>query len=159
MTTRLSGFLCAALALGGAQAAASESSDCLVTAPSGDFLGKPFPASDHWYGSESLAVILPKDGIWRGMGPRHNFRDKLFWWSLGFEPGLESNMEVTATSLDDPAAKADISRTTNAHAPSLGGWTMLVLVEFPSPGCWQITGRYSGQTLSFVVDVRADPST
>lgn len=143
----------------GSQAVAAESGACPTTVPSAALLGEPFPASDHWYGSETLAVILRPQGIWRGMGPGYNFRDKLFWWSLGFRPGLESNMEVSGRSLDNPALKADISRTTNAHAPSLGGWTMLVLVEFPAPGCWEITGRYFGQQLSFVVDVRADPSS
>ena len=122
-------------------------------------LGKPFPASDRWHGSEALAVMLPPDGVWRGMGAARNFADKLFWWSLGFKPGLESNLEVTGKSLDDPAMTADISRATNAHSPSLGGWTMLVGAAFPAPGCWKITGRYLGQVLSFVVEVRADPST
>jgi hypothetical protein len=143
----------------GSPAVAAEAGACPTTVPSTDLLGEPFPASEHWYGSEALAVILRPDGIWRGMGPGYNFRDKLFWWSLGFKPGLESNMAVSGRSLDNPELKADVSRTTNAHSPSLGGWTMLVLVEFPSPGCWEITGRYLGQRLSFVVEVRADPST
>jgi hypothetical protein len=30
---------------------------------------------------------------------------------------------------------------------------MLVLVEFPSAGCWELTGRYLGQELTFVVEV------
>lgn len=141
------------------QAVAAESGACPTTVPAAALLGEPFPSSDHWYGSETLAVILRPEGIWRGMGPGYNFRDKLFWWSLGFKPGLESNMEVSSRSLDNPELKADFSRTTNAHAPSLGGWTMLVLVEFPTPGCWEITGRYFGQQLSFVVEVRADPSS
>jgi hypothetical protein len=29
---------------------------------------------------------------------------------------------------------------------------MLVAVEFPSAGCWEITGEYLGQKLSFVVE-------
>ena len=137
-------------------ATAQESAGCPKTVPADDLLGEPFPSSDHWYGSESLAVILRPDGIWRSMGPQHNYRDKLFWWSLGFKPGSESHLEVSAKKLDGTGATADISPPTNAHAPDLGGWTMLVAVEFPSPGCWEITGRYLGQTLSFVVDVRGD---
>jgi hypothetical protein len=34
-----------------------------------------------------------------------------------------------------------------------GGWAMLVMVEFPAIGCWELTGEYKGQTLSFVVQV------
>jgi hypothetical protein len=30
---------------------------------------------------------------------------------------------------------------------------MLVAVEFPSIGCWEISGEYKGQRLSFIVDV------
>jgi hypothetical protein len=143
----------------GAPAAAGEPGSCPVTVPAADLLGEPFPPSERWYGSEALAVLLPPEGIWRGMGPESNFADKFFWWSLGFKPGLEPNLQVSAKSLDDPGKMANISSATNAHAPSLGGWTMLVGVAFPSPGCWEITGRYFGQTLSFVVDVRADPQT
>jgi hypothetical protein len=32
---------------------------------------------------------------------------------------------------------------------------MLVAVEFPSSGCWEITGEYLGQKLGFVVEVSA----
>ena len=137
--------------------APSESlTQCLTTTPSGQIFGKPFPASDRWYGSESLAVMLPKDGIWLGMGPEHHYRDKLFWWSYGFKPGGESNLKVSARNLNDSSLVADISAPTGADAPSLGGATMLVAVEFPAAGCWEITGDYLGQTLSFVVEVRTD---
>jgi hypothetical protein len=135
---------------------AEDLATCPKTAPSGEIFGKPFPPSEHWYGSETLAVILRPDGIWRGMGPQHNYRDKLFWWSFGFKPGSESNLKVSAKSLDGSPGKASISPPTNAGAPSLGDWTMLVLVEFPAAGCWEITGEYLGQKLSFVVEVRAD---
>jgi hypothetical protein len=129
---------------------------CPRTLGSRDLLGKPFPSSALWYGSEALAVILRPDGIWRGMGPSFNYRDKLFWWSHGFQPGLESNLKVIGKRLDADAPPANISSTTNAKAESLGGWAMLVGVEFPSAGCWQITGSYLGQELSFVVEVRAN---
>jgi|SRR5688572_17138959 len=137
-------------------ARAADGVACPRTLGTSDMLGKPFPSSDRWYGSESLAVILRPDGIWRGMGPNSNFRDKLFWWSQGFKPGLEANLTVTGKRLDADSPPAEISKTTNAHADSLGGWAMLVGVEFPSAGCWQLTGKYLGQELSFVVEVRAD---
>jgi len=149
-------LLAVVLPVGAAQA--NKNSVCPRTLGSGEVLGKPFPSSDRWYGSEALAVILKPDGLWRGMGPSNNYRDKLFWWSLGFKPGAESNLKVTGKRLDKDAPPANISRATNAHAESLGGWTMLVMVEFPSSGCWQITGEYLGQKLTFVVEARADES-
>jgi hypothetical protein len=129
---------------------------CPKTPASGQILGKPFPQSERWYGSEALAVMLPPDGRWRGMGPSHRYRDKLMWWSNGFKPGGESNLKVTGKRIDGEAPPAVISRPTNANAPSLGGWAMLMLVEFPSPGCWEIAGNYLGQELKFVVEVLAD---
>jgi len=149
-------MLFAAALVWASPAGTEENANCPKTVPSADLLGKPFPSSDHWYGSETLAVILRPDGIWRGMGPKHNFRDKMFWWSFGFKPGSESNLTVTARRLDSSSPPADISAATNAGAPSLGGWTMLVMVEFPAAGCWEISGDYLGQVLSFVVEVRAD---
>ena len=145
MTSLLAGGLCA-----------EEVSTCLSTIPSGRILGKPFPSSDSWYGSESLAVVLPDNGVWGGMGAAHNYRNKLFWWSYGFRPGSESSLVVRGRRLDRESPPADISRATNAHSPSLGGWAMLVGVEFPSSGCWEITGEYLGQTLSFVVNVPSE---
>src|SRR5262249_25869093 len=123
----------------------SHAGTCVTTPPAGPILGKPFPASDNWYGSEALAVMLPPGGIWRGMGPAHHYRDKLFVWSLGFKPGGESNLKVTGRRIDADAPPADVSQASNANAKSLGGWAMLVAVEFPSPGCWEIAARYLGQ--------------
>lgn len=138
-------------------ASAAPRPDCPVTIPTAGLLGKPFPSSDHWYGSETLAVMLRPEGIWRGMGSQYRYRDKLFWWSHGFKPGLESNLRVSAKRVDGESPPAWVSRTTNAGSGDDSWWAMLVLVEFPSAGCWEITGDYLGQRLSFVVDVRADP--
>jgi hypothetical protein len=134
---------------------AEELAACLTTTPGGALLAEPFPSADRWYGSEALAVILPPGGIWNGLGPERHYRNKLFWWSAGFRPGLEHNLTVTGRRLDADAPPATVSRSTNAHSPSLGGWTLLVGVEFPSAGCWQILGEYLGQKLAFTVEVPA----
>ena len=115
-------------------------------------LGPPFPDSSHWYGSESFAVQLSPDGTWPTTAPGARIAVKLFWWSAGFRPGMESNLVVTLKELNGAAANAVVSRATNAHAESLGGWTMLTGIDFPDAGCWEITGRYLGQELTFVVE-------
>jgi hypothetical protein len=89
------------------------------------------------------------------MGAAYNYRNKFFWWSYGFRPGSESSLVVRGHRLDRESPQPNVSRPTNAHSPSLGGWTMLVGMEFPSSGCWEITGEYLGQRLSFVVSVPA----
>ena len=121
-------------------------------------LGPPLPASGHWYGSESFAVQLPPDGTWPTTAPEARIAVKLFWWSAGFKPGMESNLSVTLKELSGAPANAVVSRATNAHAESLGGWTMLTGIDFPDPGCWEITGRYLGQELKFVVETAQSTS-
>ena len=101
---------------------AEDRANCPKTVPSGEILGEPFPASAHWYGSETLAVILRPDGIWRGMGPEYNYRDKLFWWSFGFKPGSESGLKVSATSWTAiPPKRASRHRRTPTRPRWVGG--------------------------------------
>jgi hypothetical protein len=124
---------------------------CPRTAGS-DALGLPFPASGNWYGSEALAVQLPPDGTWPTTAPGASIAVKLFWWSAGFEPGTESSLSVTLKELTGAPVTAVVSSATNAYAESLGGWTMLTGIDFPDAGCWEVTGRYLGQELKFVVE-------
>ena len=126
--------------------------DCPKTAGSDDLLAPPFPKFENWYGSEALAVALPSKGIWPITGPTARIAVKLFWWSSGYEPGMETNLQVTITNLNGQANDTVVKDVTNAHAESLGGWTMLTGIDFPSPGCWEIVGEYLGQSLKFVVE-------
>lgn len=116
--------------------------------------GGPFPSGE-WYGSESLAVLLKPGGVWKGMGAEHRYRDKLAWWSYGFDPSLEPRpaLVVTGKRLDAEAPPAIVSQATNMY---FDGWAMLVMIELPSRGCWEISGDYLGQTLSFVVEVDSE---
>jgi len=52
--------------------------------------------------------------------------------------------------LDAPALPLRVSKATNAFASDIQS-AMLVGVDFPTLGCWEITGRYQGHELSFVV--------
>ncbi len=112
--------------------------------------GSPLP--DGWYGSESFAVQLPAGGVWPTTAPGALIAVKLFWRAPGFRPGMESNLDVTVKPLNGAQATAVVLGTTNAQAESLGGWTMLTGIDFPMAGCWEITGRYLGQELRFVVE-------
>lgn len=119
----------------------------------------PYPAAppgDHfWYGDESLWTALPADGIWDGLP--HNpggYTQKLLWWRVGYswmeEP--EPELHITAHRLDDPSISFSESPATNAFAPDIQS-AMLMGVDFPTPGCWQITGRYADTELSYVVQI------
>jgi hypothetical protein len=52
--------------------------------------------------------------------------------------------------LDAPAPPLIGSKGTNAYAGDIGS-AMLVGVDFPTLGCWKITGQYADAELSFVV--------
>ena len=134
------------------QAISDTGGNCPVTLGTGKFLGSSFPESEHWYGSEALAVMVPGHRAWGTTGPNALIAVKLFWWSAGFKPGMQSNLKVSINNLDGKPNDAVVSNPTSAHAESLGGWTMLTGIDFPSVGCWEITGEYLGQTLTFVVE-------
>jgi len=124
---------------------------CPVTVGS-DSLGPPFPDAENWYGSEALAVILPQDGRWGITGPNALIAVKLFVWSAGFKPGMEQHLSVRIEPLSGQPNDAVVEGISNAGAKSLGGWTMLAGIDFPSVGCWRLTLDYLGQTLSIVVE-------
>jgi hypothetical protein len=139
-----------------AQPTATDACPVTVTAdPSFDGPMRP-PASRFWFGDESLAVLLGTGGSWRGMGAEHRYRDKLFWWRKGFDGTTEPRpaLVVTGRRLDGDAPPAVGSLATNAHHADFGGWAMLTTVEFPTSGCWELTGDYRGVRRPFVVLVR-----
>ena len=154
--TRLTLGILGSLAVLGPAVAADASSCAATVAPATPFAEpSPSSASRFWYGSEALAVLLPRGGTWRGMGPAHNYRDKLFWWREGYSGVTEPRPEliVSARRLDGAAPPAVTSPATNADHADFGGWAMLVMLEFPASGCWEVTGQYKGQVARFVVDV------
>ena len=55
-----------------------------------------------WIGSPRLAAHVPANGVWTGMGPAHNYRDKWWWWREGYRASKETQPELTtlATRLD-----------------------------------------------------------
>jgi hypothetical protein len=135
---------------------------CPVTVPQDPAFIPPVPYDSlgfkgyFWFGSNSLWTSLPQDGVWFGLP--HNpegYTQKVFWWRDGYvwneEP--EPNLIVTGERLDAEAPPLNVSRATNAYASDIGS-AMLVGVDFPTFGCWKITGKYNDQTeLSFVVRV------
>ncbi len=108
---------------------------------------------DFWVGSTSLWTVLPESGVWSGLP--HNpegYSQKVLWWRQGYswtdEP--EPALTVTGQRLDDSAPPLNISRATNAFAEDIQS-AMLVGVDFPTLGCWEIKGHYADQELTFVI--------
>ncbi len=108
------------------------------------------PAGSFWFGTDRLWTILRSDATW----PRG---EKTFWWRqdwLRYKSDIPqseaSKLMVTAQRLDIPAPPAKVSR-------GLGGfredWKSFLVggIDFPTPGCWEISAHYEDDELTFIV--------
>lgn len=134
--------------------------DCPVTRPPEPPFTPPPPYSPSpswggafWYGTNLLWTQLPTDGAWEGLseGP-YGYTQKVLWWREGYSWKDDPLPDLTMTGrrLDAPAPPLAVSRATNAFAEDIQS-AMLVGVDFPTPGCWEITGKVVDKELSFVV--------
>ena len=148
----------AAAAAGGASEIPEEM--CRVTqAPGAPFVPPaPYPANPpskdlFWYGTAALWTQLPDDGAWGQLA----LGEKVFWWNAGYvwdeEPSPE--LAVEARQLDGEATASFPGPATNAYHPTFQS-AILTGIDLPTTGCWEITGKYRGTELSFVVWVPAD---
>lgn len=109
-----------------------------------------------WYGTEKLWTSLPVDGTWKGL-PHYrpkdtSFRQKMLWFRQGYswhrsDPQLP--LKVTGRRLDAPAPPLDAG-SSNGYTKSLN-WFMTVGMDFPTVGCWSVTGLFGEDELTFVV--------
>lgn len=109
-----------------------------------------------WYGSEALWTRLLNDGIWADLPhDKSGYTQKLFFWRVGFDPAVEPvpDLVVTGKRLDAQAPQLSSSpKATHGTSSDLGSF-MLTGVDFPTPGCWELTGSYQGEELRFVIQV------
>jgi hypothetical protein len=158
-------WLCVLMLLGGcirpvSSPAVGGLAACPVTpAPQPAFVPPPpYPAvvpapGEFWYGTADLWTVGRDDGVWRDLPYGDTgYRQKIFWWRQGYNGELEPEPKLTVTGerLDGPAPPLLASRATNAYHSSFH-WAMLVGVDIPIAGCWEITGQLDDHTLSFVI--------
>jgi len=119
-----------------------------------------------WLGTEKLWTVLPERAIWEWEPHQAGHEQevqpltaKIFWLRLGFDSRAEERpaIKVTGRRLDGPAPSLLVLPPTNAFQGP--GSAMLTGVYVPTPGCWEITGGYHGNNLSFVVWVEQAKST
>lgn len=106
-----------------------------------------------WFGSDHLWTALPNDGVWAGLPLNPSgYTQKIMWWSslynLPAEP--EPALVVTGRRSDADVPPLRFYGATNAFADDIGD-AMLTGVEFPTLGCWEVTGQYKKTGLTFVV--------
>lgn len=139
----------------------SPPTDCPVTtAKSSPSFEAPEPYSPSapwegifWFGSNHLWTALQADGVWSGLPLNPGgYTQKLVWWNDGYiwdeEP--EPDLTVTAERLDASAPLLVTSRANGVYADDMGS-AIMAGFDFPTLGCWKITGQYKGAELSFVV--------
>jgi hypothetical protein len=107
------------------------------------------PAANSFYlGTDSLWVTLPKNGKWVG-SPQ-----KVVWGRAGYYYRSEPapNLVVTGTRLDRTPLQIAAVRATNAYTDNSKS-VMLTGIDIPEADCWEISGNYNGNKLSFIVKV------
>jgi len=140
-----------------ASARTADPHGCPITKPPSRPFVPPVPpapslvrvrSGEFWYGTPVLWTSLLSDGTWRSL-PYHDgaYTQKVFWWSEGYD--WRSPLTVTGRRIDGSAPPLAASTATNAFADDIGS-SILVGVDIPGVGCWEITGHLKGVTLSFV---------
>jgi hypothetical protein len=102
-----------------------------------------------WFGSDGLWIAPPTNGEIGGL------REKMGWWRQGYdwhtEPTLK--LKVTGRRLDSQAPPLDVEGPNPVGVRGYPGNYMMVVLVFPTPGCWEITGRDENDELTFVISV------
>jgi hypothetical protein len=120
----------------------------------------PHPAKpsrgEFWFGTDRLWTALPVTGMWKGL-PHYTpddptFRQKLAFWREGYDPRAEPqpNLTVRGRRIDSKTPPLQTDGKGN------GSWTdddefIITGINFPTTGCWEITGRFDDDELTFVV--------
>lgn len=144
---------------------AQEDQDCPITQPQNPIFIPPQPwpsASPYenifWYGSENLWTKLQTDGTWRSLPDDDGgMVQKLVWWHAGYnwQEDPMPDIGVRGRRLDSEAPEFEFSGGTNTYHPDVES-AMLIGASIPSLGCWEITGFYENEQLSYVVLIVED---
>jgi hypothetical protein len=117
------------------------------TGPNGGTVFRAGP-SDFLYGNEALVVALPNDGT---MHPSDSTRGLSGGVKFGWHRVAHGELVVATRRLDAVTAPmpADVPSGYGDIGFQVSG------LNFPAPGCWQVTGAVGSKTLVFVVNVTA----
>lgn len=96
------------------------------------------------YGQEDLWVALNDPDAELIQNPDGSYAQKFMWWRLA-----EGNLVLTAHSVGEPGltAETDVPDGYGSRGFQATG------VNFPTEGCWRVTGELGDQAVTFVVAV------
>lgn len=124
---------------------------CPVTIPTKQAASDTNPGN---YGNGKLWVDLPADGVLPlispSLRPANGLWVKMPWW---WTATLGPKISIGGHRLDGASAPLSV----DARGASPAGFQATYL-GFPTPGCWQVTGRVGKASLTFVGIVSADTS-
>lgn len=125
--------------------------------PPSPYPSKPDDSNAFWFGTKKLWTVLDPGGTWRLQGSDSGFTNKLFWWREDYDWRAEPQPQliITGRRLDASAPPLRASRASNGYRKQDWKSFMVVGVDVPTAGCWEITGRYGSDELKFVVRVEA----
>ena len=128
---------------------------CPITKPTGDFQPPQqgeIPASRAWYGSPILWTWLDRDGeVWDGLPKTESgLSQKTFWWSSFFEVRREPQPDIFVIG-DRIGQPGQFGFGPGTNAGGDFGSAMLVGIDVPTEGCWNVTAHYRGASLNYVV--------
>ncbi len=150
---------------------------CPVTVPERGFVPpKPYPSEppvlpepfrDVWYGNPGLWIMLDANGsVWDlPVAEDGHVGNKTLWFSENFTLSAvedfsgDADVAITAVRLDGPAPPVAERGGVPSFNREIRNF-MLVGLELPQPGCWEVTARYQGAELSYVLyveDSRSSP--
>jgi len=134
---------------------------CPVTRPEDQPFVPPLPypakpsVDQFWFGTDRLWTALPTTGTWRlghYTSDDPTFRQKLPFWRQRYDPHAEPrpNLTVSGRRIDSQAGPLQ------SDGKGVGSWTkrdqfIMTGINFPTTGCWEITGGYENDELTFVV--------
>ena len=138
--------------IAGVLLAGLSSAQCLTTLPPNPPFVPPEPYLQQtqvngmfWYGTDALWTDLIINGRWEmrnNVANGKGYTTKLTFWSRDFDgrKELEPKLIVTGKRLD-------------GDAPSVAVAAMMIGIDIPTAGCWELTAHYKGHALTFIVSV------
>ena len=143
------------------------SNECPVTVPAqpGFVPPEPYPARPPfdraWYGTRELWTLLDANGqVWGNLpvGEDGSTGDKTLWFSERFSTASgedfsgDADITITARRLDGSAATVVEEGGVPSFNRDIKNF-ILVGLGVPEPGCWEVTARYKGAELTYVLRV------
>jgi hypothetical protein len=125
--------------------------------PPPPYRAQPPNSSVFWYGTDSFWTRLPTNAIWSQGEKTFWFRQEWGHYKPYEDPDQwipekdAAKLKVTARRLDGPAPAPQVGKANSSYAGNSLGALLIGGINFPTPGCWEVSGRYESDELTFIV--------